>query len=679
MAKTEEAKNDYRSERKERIAKAKKKSNKAKRDSTSIIAGIIYGIFGVAVIVGLGFLLNSFGIFEQAKTAVKVNGTSFSVGEYNYYYVSYYNQLVNNAEEQAEQLSQYGLSGLSLGIDSKSHLDAQTIKVEKEDAATTAAEETEAEETEAAVSEETEVEETAEAVETTVAEEATEAEEETAADDAAAAEETEATEVTTETEETTDDGKEEITYDVYINRSVIETFERTAYYLAKADEMGITLNAENQATIEDTIEQYKSSADNYQVSINYLLSKTYGKGVTKKTLEKVLKDQYLVQQVVENIEEGCKSEITDAQIEETYNADPDAYNVVDIRLFGLELTSESSDDSSTEAETEATDDAEASDDAETAETEEATAEEKNAEVRTKCEEYLAKITDEASFAELAKEYCKEDDAETYESDAATKVMNLQKETVSKNIGSDFAEWLFDSERQTGDKRIVETDNYSYVVYVTNPAHKLEDQLVDARHILTSFDNVKSELETAGEEDLDDTTETTATASNGEEISNAGTGYSIKVVLKAYEEACELMEDYGKIGTEDYFAELANDTTKNADSGSNTNGGLYENIKKGTMTAEFENWIYDDSRTAGDTGLVMTQYGWHFMYFVQKHEKASWVEDILDTLASSAVSDIEAENETEYKQLIEDASITDKLSAKACKFVNELIDQNKSNS
>ena len=66
-------------------------------------------------------------------------------------------------------------------------------------------------------------------------------------------------------------------------------------------------------------------------------------------------------------------------------------------------------------------------------------------------------------------------------------------------------------------------------------------------------------------------------------------------------------------TEDSFAALAN--TASQDPGSNTNGGLYENVYKGQMVAPFEEWCFDESRQYGDYGLVQTSYGYHVMFYV----------------------------------------------------------------
>ena len=66
-------------------------------------------------------------------------------------------------------------------------------------------------------------------------------------------------------------------------------------------------------------------------------------------------------------------------------------------------------------------------------------------------------------------------------------------------------------------------------------------------------------------------------------------------------------------TEDSFAALAN--TKSEDAGSNTNGGLYQQVYEGQMVQAFNDWCFDETRQYGDYGIVKTEYGYHIMFFV----------------------------------------------------------------
>ena len=70
-------------------------------------------------------------------------------------------------------------------------------------------------------------------------------------------------------------------------------------------------------------------------------------------------------------------------------------------------------------------------------------------------------------------------------------------------------------------------------------------------------------------------------------------------------------------TEDSFAAMANEHSE--DPGSNTNGGLYENVYVGQMVEPFETWCFDETRVTGDYGIVKTDYGYHIMYYVDAAE------------------------------------------------------------
>lgn len=93
--------------------------------------------------------------------------------------------------------------------------------------------------------------------------------------------------------------------------------------------------------------------------------------------------------------------------------------------------------------------------------------------------------------------------------------------------------------------------------------------------------------------------------------------------EACREKAQAVQDSWLAGekTEESFALLANE--KSEDGGSNTNGGLYENVYTGQMVEEFDAWCFDESRQVGDYGLVKTQFGYHIMYFAGS--RPIWVE------------------------------------------------------
>ena len=171
--------------------------------------------------------------------------------------------------------------------------------------------------------------------------------------------------------------------------------------------------------------------------------------------------------------------------------------------------------------------------------------------------------------------------------------------ASTSINSYLTGWVTASSRAEGDITCVEipgtvqdengqdleTINAFYVVLFNGKNDNLTE-LVNVRHILIGFD---------GEAQEDGT-------------------YSDEVKEAARTSAEEALNEW-KSGdaTEESFAALAE--SKSTDTGSNTNGGLYENVYPGQMVQTFNDWCFDSNRKPGDTGIVETSYGYHVMYFV----------------------------------------------------------------
>ena len=66
-----------------------------------------------------------------------------------------------------------------------------------------------------------------------------------------------------------------------------------------------------------------------------------------------------------------------------------------------------------------------------------------------------------------------------------------------------------------------------------------------------------------------------------------------------------------------------------------------------MVEEFDAWIYDEARKAGDTAIIKTSYGWHVMYFCGEGLEA-WQAEAFENLQSQDYSaDIEELN-NKYK-------------------------------
>ena len=159
-----------------------------------------------------------------------------------------------------------------------------------------------------------------------------------------------------------------------------------------------------------------------------------------------------------------------------------------------------------------------------------------------------------------------------------------------NGSSDMLTWAFDDARQEGDTTVAAYGEKGYYAVLFHSRSRNDYHTVSVRHIL-----VDSE-----------------------------------------EKANELLQQYNDgEKTEDAFAALAvaNSTDSNASS-----GGLYTDIYRGQMVSEFEDWCFDPSRQAGDTGIVQTSYGYHVMYFVSTNENPYWYVQAETSLKSSAYNE-----------------------------------------
>lgn len=105
-------------------------------------------------------------------------------------------------------------------------------------------------------------------------------------------------------------------------------------------------------------------------------------------------------------------------------------------------------------------------------------------------------------------------------------------------------------------------------------------------------------------------------------------------------------------TEASFAELANSYSE--DTGSNTVGGLYEDVYEGEMVDAFNDWCFDTSRQYGDYDLVKTEYGYHIMFFVDSDY--IWYATALTDLLTEAANELMTTAMDKYPMTVDYSSI-----------------------
>jgi len=186
---------------------------------------------------------------------------------------------------------------------------------------------------------------------------------------------------------------------------------------------------------------------------------------------------------------------------------------------------------------------------------------------------------EKSFVDAAYQAAPEDSRESYEDESYT----LRSGSNYSAVSTDYADWLFADERTAGESQVFATSTgYAVVMFVSRENNQYST--VNVRHIL-------AQVATSGEDG-------TSTDADWEACEDA-----INEILADWE-ASDM--------TEDTFAAMAEE--KSEDTGSASNGGLYEDVHKGQMVTEFNDWCFDASRKPGDYGVVKTTYGYHLIYF-----------------------------------------------------------------
>lgn len=376
---------------------------------------------------------------------------------------------------------------------------------------------------------------------------------------------------------------EDQTWYEFIRESVdTQMKEMTALY-DEAMKEDFVLSDDDKTALEDNIDSFKTGyEDAGYTNLQSYLNASFGKGSSMSTISSLLEKYYISQAYAESKQESFTYTSEDLQAYYSENKDElDNYTYISAFVDGSvpEEDSTVTDDNSTDSQdAESTEASETSID-ESAETEtsdentDAAAEEAMANAKTIADEIVAQgaTADEFKAAVLA-----ETQSEVAESTSQ-----------GSSLSSTYADWLKDSSRREGDTTVVETDTGYYAVYFINRDDN-SYKTINVRHIL---------IKAVADEDGSYSDEAKDTAK------------------KAVEDL--LAEWNSGDATEDSFAELANANSE--DAGSNTNGGLYEDVYKGQMVTEFNDWCFDPDRKTGDTGIVYGESssyaGYHAVYFV----------------------------------------------------------------
>ncbi|MCI8589135.1 MAG: hypothetical protein HFE77_00230 [Clostridiales bacterium] len=349
-----------------------------------------------------------------------------------------------------------------------------------------------------------------------------------------------------------------------------QTIESTTMFLSLAEGAkaeGMTLSEEDKKDLEEQLtEMGEYGKEQGYEDINAFLQKNYGALVTQETVKACYEIHMLANQYFNKLynsytfTEDDYSKYAEENNSAIYKAD----------YISLKIEADYEEDASDE--------------------EKKTA---YAAALAKANEINSAITDEDAFYDLIEQYEREkftvvsDDTDIASEDQATTITETtlkdrvaQRLTTAAAYNTDGAanSWLFDTARAAGEHKVIESEDLGYctVYWMVKPFYRQEHKTVNVRHILLYADTYGSEE-------------------------------------AAFDKADQLLEEVkGAENVAEAFGQLAGEYSE--DPGSQSKGGLYTNVDKGSMVDEFDAWCFAEGRKPGDTGVVKTAYGIHVMYY-----------------------------------------------------------------
>lgn len=351
----------------------------------------------------------------------------------------------------------------------------------------------------------------------------------------------------------------------YFKQSALNMMAQVTALSEYANKNGIKLEESDTAEIDSEMSQLAENAvtNKYSSTKNYL-SALFGRGCTEEVVRAEMERSALATKAYNTVRDSYT--FTDAELEKEYQDNKDSFDLFSFDYY-LVAAEKVASDKTTATDATGTDTDTADNSAVTAETmaaAKATAD--NIAAAAKTGDFTKAVSDQVADA----------------------TPTAQTDVSGSNVASDYAEWIKSADRHAGDVTVVESADNGYYVVKYNGRSDNHYQLAEARHIL---------IKAAADDDGKYTDEAKAEA---------------KAKLQ------EIYDEWLKGDkTEKSFAALAEKYSE--DAGSNTNGGLYDEIYKGQTVEEFDKFCFAEGRKPGDTAIVYgetSEYaGYHLVYYV----------------------------------------------------------------
>lgn len=387
-----------------------------------------------------------------------------------------------------------------------------------------------------------------------------------------------------------------------------QTMTKVQTSLSYAEEaLAVNFKYDNlEKDIDAYIDSMKKDAKAENLDFDAYIEKFYGSSVKERDIRDTLEIQLLASEYLESVRTEKKSQIPESDLE-TYKTE-NAASLVKASYYYYTFDKDVAEDATEEEIAQAGTASKENADALLASINAAA--DIDAKVTAFKDGVKSFMTDKNANAETP---VADDELTTQIETATTEAANKTREDALSSgatpDNSDFGAWAYDEVRAIGDATVVETGSGIYTVFlITKPAAADEAPARTVHHILFTADDYGS----------DDAAKAAADAALAEYLKG--------------ENSAEAFKAFGENNYKTSYARFE-DLTEDA-----------------SYVEEFLNWIFEDGRAVGDTGVVKTEYGYHVMYL--ENDQPAWKATAIKSLIDGIMETYETEITTKYKDTIE---------------------------
>ncbi|MCL2106808.1 MAG: hypothetical protein FWH26_07130 [Oscillospiraceae bacterium] len=247
-----------------------------------------------------------------------------------------------------------------------------------------------------------------------------------------------------------EEGAEDEYYDweIYLANITNAALKTELALYQEAKKAKVALSEEAAKEIDEGMESLRTTASSNNLGLSVFLRLNYTPGITQRSYRKIQERRAIVEAFEERKREEFRTAYTDEMLQAEYDEDPSAYNMLDLRYyyFTKELLSPEEDESE--------------------EALQKRQEEADARVKSTADQFLAAVSDEASFLKAAGEAVDKEALPDYDAESATALNRYRKEE------NKLSEWAFDAARKAGDKAVIDDEGYFYAVLMTKEQYVL---------------------------------------------------------------------------------------------------------------------------------------------------------------------------------------------------------------